>query len=160
MFTQALSSTYRDRCALVALCDTNQTRMDFYNREIAEKCGADPVATYPASDFDRMVREQRPDVVIVSSIDRTHHEYIVRAMDLGCDVITEKPLTIDIEKCEAILDAVARTGRKLTVTFNYRYAPLRTKVKELLMEGAIGEVKSVHFEWLLDTNHGADYFRR
>ncbi|MBN8711311.1 MAG: dehydrogenase [Verrucomicrobia bacterium 61-8] len=160
MFTQALSSTYRDRCALVALCDTNQTRMDFYNREIAEKCDAEPVPTYLASDFDRMVREQRPDVVIVSSIDRTHHEYIVRAMELGCDVITEKPLTIDIEKCEAILDAVARTGRKLTVTFNYRYAPLRTKVKELLMEGAIGEVKSVHFEWLLDTNHGADYFRR
>jgi predicted dehydrogenase len=37
---------------------------------------------------------------------------------------------------------------------------LRTKVKELLIAGAIGDVKSVHFEWLLDTNHGADYFRR
>ncbi len=115
MFTQALSSTYRDRCALVAFCDPNQTRMNFYNREIGEKFGAEPVATYPASDFDRMVREQRPDVVIVSSLDRTHHEYIVRAMELGCDVITEKPLTVDIEKCEAILDAVARTGRKLTL---------------------------------------------
>jgi predicted dehydrogenase len=69
-------------------------------------------------------------------------------------------MTIDAEKCRAILDAVERTGRSLRVTFNYRYAPSRTKVKELLQAGTIGEVKSVHFEWLLDTRHGADYFRR
>ncbi len=160
MFIQALSTKYRDRSELVGFCDTNQTRMSFYNREIAEKSGASPVATYPALDFDTMIREQRPDVVIVSSIDRTHHEYIVRAMELGCDVVTEKPLTTDVEKCEQILETVERTGRKLTVTFNYRYAPIRSKVKELLLAGAIGEVKSVHFEWLLDTNHGADYYRR
>ncbi|MFZ4779483.1 MAG: Gfo/Idh/MocA family protein [Terrimicrobiaceae bacterium] len=160
MFIQAVCATYREHCKLVAFCDPNQTRMDFYNREIGEKFGQPPAATYKAEKFEKMLHEQRPDVVIVSSIDRTHHDYIVRAMELGCDVITEKPLTTDIEKCERILDAVARTGRKLTVTFNYRYAPLRSKVKELLLAGAIGEVKSVHFEWLLDTNHGADYFRR
>ncbi len=160
MFIHALASDHRALCDMVAFCDVNQTRMDFYNREIDEKFGAGPVPTYLAADFDRMVREARPDAVIVSSIDRTHHEYIVRAMELGCDVITEKPLTIDIAKCREILDAVDRTGRHLTVTFNYRYAPLRSKVKELLSSGAIGDVKSVHFEWLLDTNHGADYFRR
>jgi len=160
MFINALATTYRDTCDLVAFCDVNRTRMDFYNREIAEKFQAGPVSVWLAEDFDRMVRAVRPDVVIVSSIDRFHHQYITRAMDLGCDVIAEKPLTIDIEKCRAILDTVKRTGRRLTVTFNYRYAPIRSKVKELLSQGAIGEVKSVHFEWLLDTNHGADYFRR
>ncbi len=160
MFIHALASTFRETCDLVALCDINQTRMNFYNREIGEKFGVPTVPTYPASDFDRMVRETKPDVVIVSSIDCTHHEYIVRAMDLGCDAITEKPLTVDIGKCREILEAVERTGRKLTVTFNYRYAPIRSRVKELIAGGSIGEVKSVHFEWLLDTNHGADYFRR
>jgi predicted dehydrogenase len=48
----------------------------------------------------------------------------------------------------------------VTVCFNYRYANRNSKVKELLSTGAIGEVTSVHFEWLLDTRHGADYFRR
>lgn len=160
MFISALSSSHRDCGELVAFCDTNQTRMNFYNREISAKFGVAPVATYKAGDFARMIREAKPDVVIVSSIDRTHHTYIVQAMEMGCDVITEKPLTIDVEKCARILDAVDRTGRKLTVTFNYRYAPIRSKVKELLLADAIGEVQSVHFEWLLDTNHGADYFRR
>jgi len=81
-------------------------------------------------------------------------------MELGCDVITEKPMTIDEVKCQAILDTIGRTGRSLRVTFNYRYAPHSTRVRELMMDGVIGEVKSVHFEWLLDTYHGADYFRR
>ncbi|MES2310144.1 MAG: Gfo/Idh/MocA family oxidoreductase, partial [Verrucomicrobiota bacterium] len=160
MFIHALSSTYRKTCEMVAFCDVNQGRMDFYNREIGEKFGYEPVRTYPSKHFDRMIRETKPDTVIVSSIDRTHSHYIVRAMELGCDVITEKPLTIDIEKSLEILEAANRTGRKLTVTFNYRYAPIRSKVKELIAQGSIGEVKSIHFEWLLDTNHGADYFRR
>jgi predicted dehydrogenase len=107
-----------------------------------------------------MIRENRVDCVIVTSIDRTHHTYIIRAMHAGCDAITEKPMTIDAEKCQQILDTIRRTGRKLTVTFNYRYAPRTTKVKQLLSSGIIGQIKSVHFEWLLDTSHGADYFRR
>lgn len=160
MYTNALCTTYTDHCELVALCDVNATRMEFYNREISDTLGARPVPAYSAYDFDLMIRKARPDIVIVSSIDRTHDQYIIRAMNAGCDVIVEKPLTIDVKKCVAILETVKRTGRKLHVTFNYRYAPVRSKVKELLMQGAIGDVKSVHFEWLLDTNHGADYFRR
>ena len=85
---------------------------------------------------------------------------IARAMDLGCDVITEKPLTIDEKKAAFILEAVKRTDKDVRVTFNYRYAPNNTKIRELIMDGVIGDVFSVHFEWLLDTVHGADYFRR
>lgn len=160
MFSKALMTTYKDSADLVGYCDVNEVRMNYYNTLYAEKYGAASVPTYPASDFDRMLDEQKPDVVIVTCIDRGHHQYIIRAMDAGCDAITEKPMTTDIKKCNAILDAVERTGRSLRVTFNYRYAPARSTLKELLVSGVIGEVKSVHFEWLLDTTHGADYFRR
>jgi predicted dehydrogenase len=50
--------------------------------------------------------------------------------------------------------------RRLTVTFNYRYSPAYTKVKQLVADGAIGTPRLVDFSWLLDTSHGADYFRR
>jgi len=145
---------------LVGLCDINPGRMDRTNGLMAEKWAHAPVPTYGIDDFERMLREQKVDVVIVTTVDRTHHDYICRAMEAGCDAITEKPMTTDPAKCRRILETQARTGRKLTVTFNYRYAPRNSRVKELLMEGVIGEVKSVHFEWLLDTRHGADYFRR
>jgi predicted dehydrogenase len=158
-FYEAIAGDYRETSELVAFCDMNPTRMAFANRAIA-KLGAKPVPTFTPDRFDEMVRTTKPDAVIVTSIDRTHHRYIVRAMELGCDVISEKPMTVDETKCQEIVDAIARTGRRLRVTFNYRYSPHATKVRELIRDGAIGTVNQVHFEWVLDTSHGADYFRR
>jgi len=158
-FYLAVAGDYSETSEMVGFCDVNQTRMDFANRLLQED-GAAPVKTYKSEEFDLMIREQKPDYVIVTSIDRTHHKYIVRAMELGCDVISEKPMTTDEVKAQEILDAIKRTGRTLRVTFNYRYAPHNTKLRELIMDGVIGEVKAVHFDWFLNTYHGADYFRR
>jgi predicted dehydrogenase len=141
------------------MCDLSPARMAYHNGKLT-KAGLTPVPMFPADRFDEMVRQARPDKVIVTCRDCFHDAYIVRAMELGCDVITEKPMTTDDAKCRRILETVERTGRKLTVTFNYRYSPKRAKVKELLAGGVIGEIRSVDFEWLLDTSHGADYFRR
>lgn len=160
MFSKALLTEYRDTSELVALCDISRHRMDHYNERFSKVANAAPVPTFHSTEFDLMIKKMKPDTVIVTSIDRTHHDYIIRALEAGCDVITEKPMTIDMDKCHAILDAVERTGKTVRVTFNYRYAPARSRLKELLQAGTIGEVKSVHFEWLLDTSHGADYFRR
>jgi len=160
MYVDALAGPYQDTNELVALCDLSQTRMDWYNDLLVEEHDQEPVPTYHADAFDRMVAETKPDTVIVTSMDSTHHLYIIRAMELGCDAISEKPMTIDAEKARAIFAAIERTGRKLRVTFNYRYAPITTKVRELLMQGVIGQPHHVNFQWVLDTFHGADYFRR
>ncbi len=159
MYYNAIATTYKDTAELVAFCDINQTRMNYANQQL-EKQGYNAVPTYMPDEFEKMIKETKPDVVIVTSIDRTHHRYIIKAMELGCDVISEKPMTVDAVKCQEILDCIKRTGRKLRVTFNYRYAPHSTKMRELIMNDTIGEVKQVHFEWLLNTSHGADYFRR
>jgi predicted dehydrogenase len=159
MYVQALTEDYRDVAELVALCDLSQKRMDWYNQQL-KKSGLAPRPTYLAADFDRMIAETKPDIVIVTTIDGTHHQYIIRAMELGCDVITEKPMTTTVEKLHAIFEAIDRTGKSLRVTFNYRYAPAYTKLREVLMSGVIGRPLCVDFSWLLDTSHGADYFRR
>lgn len=159
MYYEAIAKDFADTSELVGFCDVNKVRMDYAN-SLLKEFGAKPVPTYNYTEFDRMIQEQKPDTVIVTSVDRTHHVYIIRAMELGCDVITEKPMTIDEAKCQAILDVIRKTGKKLRVAFNYRYAPHNTKIRELIMDGTIGDVFSVHFEWLLDTSHGADYFRR
>jgi predicted dehydrogenase len=130
------------------------------NKRYAAEHKAKSLPMYPPSGFERMIAENRVDVVIVTSMDRTHHDYINRAMNAGCNVITEKPMTVDVEKAKLILAAIEKTEKSLRVTFNYRYSPRNSAVKDLIMKGAVGEVKSVHFEWLLDTKHGADYFRR
>jgi predicted dehydrogenase len=126
----------------------------------AEAAGARAPKPYLAADFAKMVAELKPDALIVTPPDGFHAEYIVKGLDMGLDVITEKPMTMDAPKAQAILDAVKRNDRHIRVTFNYRYSPFRSQVKELLMSGAIGDVLSVDFHWLLNTVHGADYFRR
>ncbi|MEK5056701.1 Gfo/Idh/MocA family oxidoreductase [Niallia sp. FSL K6-0212] len=159
-FYGAVARDFRDTADLVGFCDLNQTRMDYANHLLESKYSYKKVPTYTADQFEQMLKDQTPDYCIVTTMDRTHHTYIIKAMELGCDVITEKPLTIDEEKAQCILDAVERTNRKLRVTFNYRYAPHNTKIRELIEDGVIGDVHAVHFEWLLNTEHGADYFRR
>ncbi|MFI6199996.1 Gfo/Idh/MocA family oxidoreductase [Streptomyces phaeochromogenes] len=161
MFTEALAGPYSDRIELVGFCDVNARRMAVHNEWIAaDHPGRGPVPAYAASDFEVMLRRERVDLVVVCSVDRTHDDYIVRALEAGCDVVTEKPMTTDADKARRILDARRRTGGDVRVAFNYRYNPVHSAVREVIAGGEIGEVGSVHFEWLLDLRHGADYFRR
>jgi predicted dehydrogenase len=162
MFARAIAVDHAQRCELVALADPNPARLRVHN-DLLASYGAAPAATYPASDVAAMLAKESVDVLLVTSVDRTHDEHIVTALDAGADAVTEKPMTIDVPRCRRILDAVARTGRRVRVAFNYRYNPLHEQVRRILAAGEtgeIGEVGSVHFEWLLDVRHGADYFRR
>ncbi len=159
LYISAIGGQWRENARMVAFCDTNQTRMDYANQLLMQE-GAASVPTWLAAQFEAMIRETRPDTIIVTTMDRTHDDYIVRALRAGCDVITEKPMTIDETRALRILDAIEETGKTVRVAFNYRYAPHHSKVRELLMNNTIGDVYSVHFEWLLNTEHGADYFRR
>jgi predicted dehydrogenase len=163
MFVRALVLDHADDASLVAFADPNPARIRAHNRWLAE-LGHPEVPGYPATDFAAMLDKERVEAVIVTSVDATHDEYIVAALEAGRDVITEKPMTVDAPRCERILraarDARARGAGSVAVTFNYRYGPVHEKVRELLAAGTIGEIGSVHFEWLLDVRHGADYFRR
>jgi predicted dehydrogenase len=150
---QDVVKAYSDLVEIVGLCDINRKRV-----EAAKKLIGINAPTFV--DFDRMIQETRPDTVMVTTVDGTHYRYIVRGLELGVDVMTEKPLCTDEQQCQAILDAQKKSSKKVTVTFNARHAPEAKKVKQLLLEKAIGDVISVDFHEYLDTSHGADYFRR
>lgn len=152
MYAIPIVERFRDYAKLVGIFDINIKRSEY----ISNYCGGIPVF----DDFDSMLKETYPDYVIVTTIDRYHHEYAIKAMNAGCNVIVEKPMTIDEEKCKAMIETERKTGKRIIVTFNYRFNPYVTRIKELLKERIIGEILSVDFEWFLDTSHGADYFRR
>ncbi|MFE3031990.1 Gfo/Idh/MocA family protein [Streptomyces canus] len=157
LFTRALAARPGHRVA--ALCDPSPARMAFHNRLLAE--AGEPAAVQGDPEhFARLLAEEGIDEVVVTTVDAEHDRYIVPALQAGCRVVTEKPMTVDADRCARILDTVKATGNSLTVAFNYRFNPVHEKVRALLADGAIGEILSVHFEWLLDTRHGADYFRR
>ena len=153
MWGTPVLAEFRDQVEFVGLCDINPGRVATAQKMLKVSC-----PTY--TDFDRMMKEQKPDILIVTTVDNTHSEFIVKGMEYGADIVTEKPMTTDEAKCQAILDAEKRTGKKVRVTFNYRYSPHRQKLYELLRKNVIGRITSVDFHWYLDIHHGADYFRR
>lgn len=150
---QRLVRQYPDILEFVALSDINPGRLAYAREYMGVSC-----PTYV--DFDKALKETKPDLVIVTTVDATHHEFIVKGLKNGCDVITEKPMTTDAEKCQVILDAEKASNKKLLVGFNYRWSPYVTKIKELLAANAVGKITSVDFNWYLNIHHGSSYFRR
>ncbi len=159
MFVRALVHDHADSAELVALVDPNPARAAAYNR-LVERLGAPPVPVGGPEALPAVLAEERVDTVVVTSPDHTHADHVVTALAADCSVITEKPMTTDVTGCRRILDAAAKGPGTVTVTFNYRYNPVHEQVWRLLHDQVIGEILSVHFEWLLDVRHGADYFRR
>jgi len=153
MWGKDLVKLYPDQVEFVGLCDINPKRVAVAKEMIGVTC---PTFT----KFDEMCDQVKPDLLMVTTVDTHHAEYITKALARGIDVVTEKPMVIDADQCQRVLDAEKQNKRKIIVTFNYRYAPKHQKIKEILMSGEIGRVLSVDFSWFLDIYHGADYFRR
>ena len=161
MYLDAMSGDHKDDAELVGLLDPNPGRLAVHGTWLSD-AGLDRsgVTTGHPDQLEQVIKENRADRAIITSPDFTHAGLIARALDAGVDVVVEKPLTIDPESTRQIAQAVERTGRQVVVTHNYRYSPRNSGLKELIKNGSIGTPLSVTFEWVLDTAHGADYFRR
>jgi len=153
MWGRDLLEGWRSEVDLVAICDTNPLRAERARTMIKSNA---PIYT----GIEETLTQSRPELVIVCTQDSNHDDIIVAALEAGADVITEKPMTTTIEKIRRIRDAEKRTGKRVDVSFNYRYSPTAARLRELLVSGAIGTLTSVDFHWYLDNSHGADYFRR
>lgn len=150
---EALNNVFGDVVEFVGLCDKNPGRVAYCKERMHVSC---PTFT----DFDKMLAEVKPSIVIVATDDDVHDRQIIRTLEFGADVITEKPMTTDEVKCRAILAAEKRTGRKVHVAFNYRFSPYLSKIKDVVASGRIGKITSVDLNWYLNVYHGASYFRR
>ncbi len=148
-----LVQAYADCGVLCGVYDINPKRAKL----LSEFAGKE-IPVY--NDFDQMLESVKPDVVIITTKDCAHDYYAIKAMKAGCDVIVEKPLTTTFKQALSIRKAQKEPGQDVTVTFNLRFHPFFKRIKEMIAEGTIGEIHSIHYEWLLDTSHGADYFHR
>lgn len=152
-YAKPLVRDFGDIAELCGVCDINIKRAQLVSKIV----GTDIPAF---SDFDKMLDTVNPDTVIVVTIDSEHDTYVIKALQSGCDVICEKPLTTTPEKALNIQKAQEESGKNVTVTFNLRFHPFFKRIKEIVATGIVGDVYSMNYEWMLDTVHGASYFRR
>jgi predicted dehydrogenase len=155
VYTTRILNEYNDVAEIVALLDSNKARITDFN----ETNGLS-LPGYSETEFDKMAAEIKPDAVIISTTDGTHHTFIVAAMENNIDAICEKPMATHADQVRGILAAEKKSSANTVITFNYRYAPIHTKIKKLVLDGAVGRPTQVDFNYYLDTLHGASYFKR
>ncbi len=119
---------------LVAGADTSEKTLS----EFKEKYGPE---TFTTDDYRKLL-EQNLDAVFITSPDFLHEEHAVAALEAGKDVYLEKPMTITVEGCDRVLKTAVRLKRKVYVGHNMRHMTFVKKMKELIDEGRIGEVKA------------------
>ena len=145
-------------CAeFVGMLDIDPLRFKVCKDRVPE---AKDVPEYLAADFNKMIEETRPDALFVVSMDCTHVDYVVRGLELGLDVICEKPMTTNTADALRVMEAEAKSKGKVICTFNYRYNPVHRKLREMILAGKIGRVTHVDLNWYIDINHGSSYFHR
>ncbi len=153
LFVTRLTEQYAESTEITGVYDINKVRSQVFKDKIGEKC-----TVY--EDFDEMLDREKPDSVIVTTIDKVHDEYVIRALDKGYDVLCEKPVTNTYEKCLAIREAEKRSGHKVTITFNCRYMPYFAQIKQVVKQNRIGKILAISYEYCLDRWHGGDYLKR
>ena len=135
-----------DSIELTSLADIRQDNMDYFCEVYGQK-----LAMY--EDVEEMCRSADVDAIWVASPNRLHAEHTIIAANHGKHVICEKPMAVTLEQCEAMVEAVERTGIKYVQGHSKVYdVPVR-EMGKLIRTGEFGQV--VHAQtwnfndWLL-----------
>lgn len=125
-------------------------------RLIAQDCGLSdvPVHTETVEALDAVAC----DAVLVATSDYEHVSPAVSSLERGKHVFVEKPLAINLEGCQTLVEADRRAGERTMVGFNLRFAPLYRKLKDLVLEGTVGRVLTIQADEFY--YGGRTYFRR
>ena len=132
---QAEAIVRHPRTELVAVCDLLPERLN----EVGDRFGVS--ARY--DDFERMIREQQPDIVNIPTATKFHAPLAEAVLKMGCHVDVEKPITLTLEELDRVLAAQRASGKQLVPHHQSATGPVEGKMRRLIKEGFIGEVQAV-----------------
>lgn len=100
------------------------------------------------------------DIALIATMDRDHFEPAMMAIDLGYDLMLEKPITPTPEECIALTENAKKHGVRVVICTVLRYTPLFIKLKEIIDSGRIGKVMSINHEECVEFVHQSHSFVR
>jgi len=117
---------------LIALCDIDQEKLERHCTELEVPNGY--------TDYKKMLRAERLDIVSVSLPNYLHKPVTVAALNAGAHVICEKPMAMNTREAEQMLAVARRTRRKLMINFSYRFTGEAKALKKVVDAGTVGEI--------------------
>lgn len=124
------------KAEVVAVCDRHSL--------IAEQLAARFSVPSHFDDLDEMLDRSRPDVVHITTPPGSHLSIALRALEAGCHVYVEKPVTPTAPDTETLIREAVKASKKLTVGYSYFFEDPAIALRKLLASGALGEI--VHVE--------------
>ena len=128
-----------------AVCDVYGVNLDA-GLEIAG-----PQAT-GYTDYRRLLERKDLDAVLIATPEHWHHDHLVDTMRAGKDAYCEKPMSWSIEQGASMVAEVRKTDRIVQVGMQRRSSPIAQECKQLIDEGALGEINLVRAEWYWNLN--------
>ncbi|MCC6446815.1 MAG: Gfo/Idh/MocA family oxidoreductase [Armatimonadetes bacterium] len=104
----------------------------------------------PADSLESILQDPSLPVVMIFRPNRENAQAVLRALEAGKHVFTEKPAARSAEEMRAVADAAARTGRAFTVCYPWRYNPIAVDIQSMIRQGLLGRL--VSFEARMLTN--------
>ncbi len=95
-------------------------------------------------DADKLINDPEINAIYVATPPSSHAEYTIKAMKAGKPVYVEKPMAMNADECQQMIDVSKETGSPLFVAYYRRALPYFVKLKELIDMNAIGEVKMIN----------------
>ncbi|KQL21208.1 Gfo/Idh/MocA family protein [Cytobacillus solani] len=96
-------------------------------------------------DWAQMLNKEKMDILFVSSMPIHHYEIVKYAIKKGINIVCEKPFTMNSNESRELLNLATENNVKILIDFEWRYLPIRQKVKEIIEKNHIGKV--IHFEY-------------
>ncbi len=144
----------KDRFEIVALCDSDSVKLEKYG----DRFGVPSADRF--LDEKEFFQKKRADVLVVATMDRDHARQCVKALELGYNLLLEKPVAAEREECEQLLEAQRKYGGKVVVCHVLRYAPAFIKAAELIDEGNIGRLVAIQALEQVHFSHQAHSYVR
>ena len=128
-------------------------------RIAAEKLGIPENRCY--TDVESFFAEPKmSDALIIASMDQDHYAQTMKALELGYDILLEKPISYRPEECVEISRTAKRLGRRITVCHVLRYTNFFSTIKEVLEEGELGRIVAIQHNENIGNFHMAHSFVR
>lgn len=137
---------------LIALCDTNEEKL----KDNAQKYNVPVICT----DYRELLSRDDIDAVCVTTPDHLHRDMVVDFLKAGKHVLCEKPLALNADDCNAMIDASDSSGAILMVGQVCRMTPSFAYAKKLIDEGEIGDLIFVESEYAHDYSHMKNNWRK
>ncbi len=144
----------KEKFQITNVCDINPVRLQKYG----DLFGVEAQNRF--DDEDAFFAEKRSDVLFVTTQDQLHIRMAKRALNLGYDLVLEKPISDKAEELRELSELAHKTGRKIMVCHVLRYTVMMRKLKEVLNSGAIGRLISIdHTENVVFWHEAHSYVR-